>query len=72
MRDDIRKETKRIDHLGLIAGVCPQIKVIETIDLYVRESTLVRSYGGNLIAVGRLRRGIWEETQAASKKAPVH
>ena len=35
MNKEIRYETKRIDHLGIVAGVCKDIQLIEKIDKYL-------------------------------------
>ncbi len=37
MNNEIKKETKRIDHLGIVAGICQQIGLIETIDQIMGE-----------------------------------
>ena len=38
MNNEIRYETKRIDHLGIVAGICKEIQLIEKIDKYLGAS----------------------------------
>jgi transposase len=38
VNNEIRYETKRIDHLGIVAGICKEIQLIEKIDKYLGPS----------------------------------
>ena len=57
-------ETQRIDHLGIVAGICQEISLVEAVDALVKASERKVSCGQGtqamiLNALGFVGRALW-------------
>lgn len=59
MSADQNYETQRIDHLGIVAGICQEISLIEQIDGQVKASERKVSCGKGVQALVLNALGLW-------------